>query len=119
MARFGKNFRRRADRVRYRARCKSFGKPRLSIFRSERHIYAQIIDDACGKTLCSASTLDKNIRGLGKTANCEAASKVGSMIAAKAIEAGIKEVVFDRGGYKYHGRIKGLADAARGGGLLF
>jgi large subunit ribosomal protein L18 len=119
MSRFDKNFRCRAARVRYKARCKSFGKPRLSVFRSERHIYAQIIDDSCGKTLCSASTLDKNFRGSGKTSNCEVAFKVGEMLAARAIEAGVKEVVFDRGGYNYHGRVKNLADGARGGGLLF
>jgi len=119
MSRFSNNFRRRANRVRYKARCKSFGKLRLSVFRSERHIYAQIIDDAWGKTLCSASTVDKNFRGSGKSANCEAAAKVGVMIAGKAAEAGIKEVVFDRGGYNYHGRVKALADGARGAGLLF
>jgi large subunit ribosomal protein L18 len=100
-------------------RSKSFSKPRLSIFRSERHIYAQIIDDACGKTLCSSSTLDKSLKKIGKTSNCEAAKKVGAAIAAKAIKAGIKEVVFDRGGYNYHGRVKILAEGARSGGLLF
>ncbi len=119
MSRFSKNFRRRASRVRYKARCKSFDKPRLSVFRSERHIYAQIIDDSCGKTLCTASTLDKNFRGSEKSANCEAAAKVGSMIAGKAVEAGIKEVIFDRGGCNYHGRVKALADGARSAGLLF
>ncbi|MDR2782059.1 MAG: 50S ribosomal protein L18 [Holosporaceae bacterium] len=119
MPRFCKKFKRRAERVRYKARCKSFGKPRLSVFRSERHIYAQIIDDSCGKTLCAASTLDKNFRKTGKTSNCEVAFKVGEMIAAKAVEAGVKEVVFDRGGFNYHGRVKNLADGARGGGLLF
>ena len=119
MARFSKNFKRRADRVRYKARKNSFGKPRLSVFRSERHIYAQIIDDTCGKTLCSASTVDKSFRGIGKTSNCEAAAKVGEMLAGRAAEAGIKEVVFDRGGYDYHGRVKALADGARSAGLVF
>jgi large subunit ribosomal protein L18 len=119
MSRFSKNFRRRANRVRYKARCKSFGKPRLSVFRSERHIYAQIIDDSCGKTLCAASTVDKNFRGSEKSANCAAATKVGAMLAGKAAEAGIKEVIFDRGGYNYHGRVKALADGARSAGLLF
>ncbi len=119
MARFCRNFKRRADRVRYKVRNKSFGKPRLSVFRSDRHIYAQIIDDTCGRTLCSASTMDKSFRGTGKTSNCEAATKVGVMLAGKAAEAGIKEVVFDRGGYNYHGRVKALADGARSGGLLF
>lgn len=118
MARFSKNFRRRAARVRFAVRKRAFGKPRLSVFRSDRHIYAQIIDDSCGKTLCSASTLDKNFRS-DKKSNCDAASKVGSMIATKAAEAGIKEVVFDRGGYNYHGRVKALADGARNGGLVF
>jgi large subunit ribosomal protein L18 len=119
MARFSIIFGRRADRVRYKVRSRSFGKPRLSVFRSERHIYAQIIDDSCGKTLCSASTLDKNLRGVEKTANCDAATKVGVLLAGKAADVGIKEVVFDRGGYNYHGRVKALADGARSAGLLF
>ncbi|GHU10782.1 50S ribosomal protein L18 [Alphaproteobacteria bacterium] len=119
MSRFSKKFTRRASRVRYKARVKAFGKPRLSVFRSERHIYAQIIDDACGKTLCSASTADKTYRGTGKAANCDAAVRVGALLAARALEAGIKDVVFDRGGYNYHGRVKALADGARNGGLLF
>lgn len=118
MARFSKNFKRRAERVRYTLRRRANGKPRLSVFRSERHIYAQIIDDSCGKTLCSASTLDKNFRS-DKKANCDAATRVGTLIASKAAEAGIKEVVFDRGGYNYHGRVKALADGARSGGLVF
>lgn len=119
MSRFSKNFRRRASRVHYKTRCKSFGKPRFSVFRSGRHIYAQIIDDSQGKTLCSASTLDKNLRGAGKTANCEASAKIGAMLAGRAAEIGIKEVVFDRGGYSYHGRVKALADGARDAGLVF
>ena len=119
MARFSKKFERRADRVRYKVRQKSFGKPRLSVFRSERHIYAQIIDDLYGKTICSASTLDRNFNKAEKTTGCKAAASVGVAIAAKAIEAGINEVVFDRGGYNYHGRVKVLADSARSGGLLF
>jgi large subunit ribosomal protein L18 len=82
-------------------------------------MYVQVIDDTCGKTLCSASTLDKQIRGSEKTSGCKAASEVGALIAARALEAGIKEVIFDRGGYKYHGRVKFLADGARSGGLLF
>ncbi|MDR3187164.1 MAG: 50S ribosomal protein L18 [Holosporaceae bacterium] len=110
---------RRARRVRYRAKAKSFGKPRLSIFRSERHIYAQIIDDNFGKTLCSASTVGKGFDKSDKTSNRDAAAKVGAMIAERAVKAGIKEVVFDRGGCNYHGRVKALADGARGGGLLF
>ncbi len=118
MARFSENFKRRAERVRFAIRKKAFGRPRLSVFRSERHIYAQIIDDSCGKTLCAASTLDKDFRS-DKKSNCDAANRVGTMIAAKAIEAGIKEVIFDRGGYNYHGRVKALADGARSGGLSF
>jgi large subunit ribosomal protein L18 len=119
MSRFSKGFRRRSDRVSYKARSKSFGKPRLSVFRSERHIYAQIIDDSVGKTLCFASTLDKAIRGVVKTANCDISGKVGEMLAVKAKDIGVKEVVFDRGGYSYHGRVKALAEGARKGGLLF
>lgn len=119
MSRFSKNFRRRASRVHYKARSHSFGKPRLSVFRSGRHIYAQIIDDIRGVTLCSASTLDENLRGAGKTANREASTKVGAMLAGRAVEAGVKEVVFDRGGYSYHGRVKALADGARDAGLVF
>jgi large subunit ribosomal protein L18 len=119
MARFSKKFNRRADRVHYGVRRKSIGKLRLSVFRSERHIYAQIIDDAKGVTLCSASTLEENLKKLKKTANCEAAGKVGSLLAEKAVKSGIREVVFDRGGYHYHGRIKALAEGARGAGLLF
>ncbi|MDR1362244.1 MAG: 50S ribosomal protein L18 [Holosporaceae bacterium] len=120
MSRVDKKFVRRAKRVRYQVRVKSFDKPRLSVFRSERHIYAQLIDDSCGRTLCAASTIDKTFRGdPQKTANCEAAGKVGALIAGRAIDAGIKEVVFDRGGYNYHGRVKALADGARKAGLLF
>lgn len=119
MARFSKKFQRRAERVRFDIRRAAAGKPRLSVFRSERHIYAQIIDDCCGKTLCSASTLEKDFRNTCKTSNKEAAGKVGALLAARATEAGIKEVVFDRGGYSYHGRVKALADGARSGGLSF
>ncbi|MDR2646443.1 MAG: 50S ribosomal protein L18 [Holosporaceae bacterium] len=119
MARFDEKFRRRAKRVRHKVRSKSFGKPRFTVFRSERHIYAQIIDDSCGRTLCAASTLDKSFRDAEKAVGCVVAGKVGEMIAAKALKAGIKEVVFDRGGYNYHGRVKMLADSARSGGLLF
>ena len=119
MGRFSEEFLNRSRRVRYQVRLRAKGRPRLSVFRSDRHIYAQIIDDSCGKTLCSASTMDKSFRGVGSTSNCEAASKVGAMLAAKAKDAGIKAVVFDRGGYSYHGRVKALADGARGGGLEF
>ena len=106
-----------------RVRKKIFGtpeRPRLCVFRSLRHIYAQIIDDTVGRTLVAASTLSPELRGKLKTGgNIEAARYVGELIAKKALEKGIKKVVFDRGGYKYHGRVKALAEAARKGGLEF
>ncbi len=92
-------------------------RPRLCVFRSENHIYAQIIDDTAGRTLASASTVEKGFEGGG--GNCEAAKKVGAAVAGRALEKGIKEVVFDRGGYIYHGRVKALAEGAREGGLKF
>ena len=91
--------------------------PRLDVFRSNKHIYAQVIDDEAGKTLCSASTLDKSIEGYG--GNKEAAAKVGRLVAERALELGIKTVVFDRGGYVYHGRVQALAEGAREAGLDF
>ena len=90
-------------------------RPRLDVFRSAKHIYAQLIDDEAGVTLAAASTLDKDFNGYG--GNVDAATQVGKNIAAKALEKGITEVVFDRGGYVYHGRVKALADGAREGGL--
>ena len=94
------------------------GRPRLSVFRSSKHIYAQVIDDAAGKTLVSASTLDKDIKG--KTgATREVAAEVGKTLAERAKKAGVSAVVFDRGGFLFHGRVKALADAAREGGLEF
>ena len=90
-------------------------RPRLDVFRSSKHIYAQIIDDVAGVTLASASSLEKGFEGFG--GNIEAANKVGKMIAEKALEKGIKTVVFDRGGFVYHGRVKALAEGAREGGL--
>ena len=96
------------------------GRARLTVFRSGKHIYAQLIDDAKGATLAAASSLEKAMRESAKTgANVEAAKAVGKLIAERAQEKGIKDVVFDRGGYLYHGRIKALADAAREGGLNF
>ena len=92
-------------------------RPRLSVFRSENNIYAQIIDDVAGVTLVSASTVEKGFEGNG--GNVEAAKKIGSKIAERALAKGIEEVVFDRGGYIYHGRVKALAEAAREGGLKF
>ena len=115
-----KLFSRRQGRVRFGLRRKSGGRLRLSVHRSGQHIYAQIIDDAAGNTLAAASTLDKALKGaLKSSANIEAAKAVGKLIAERAGAKGIKEVAFDRGGYKYHGRVKALADAAREGGLEF
>ncbi|MEE3419490.1 MAG: 50S ribosomal protein L18 [Lachnospiraceae bacterium] len=94
--------------------------PRLCVFRSNKHMYAQIIDDVAGKTLVSASTLQADVKdGLEYTDTVEAAAKVGKVIGEKAVQAGIKEVVFDRGGYIYQGKVKALADAAREAGLDF
>ena len=113
-------FERREGRVRSRLKRHAGTRVRLSVHRSGRHIYAQIIDDTEGVTLAAASTLDKSLReGLKSGADREAAGKVGALIAERAKAAGISEVVFDRGGYKYHGRVKALADAAREGGLSF
>jgi large subunit ribosomal protein L18 len=96
------------------------GRARLTVFRSSKHIYAQLIDDNKGETLAAASSLEKTLREGAKTgANIDAAKVVGKMIAERAKEKGIKDVVFDRGGYLYHGRVKALADAAREGGLNF
>ncbi len=111
---------RRARRVRYQIRKRATGRPRLSVFRSSKHIYAQVIDDANGVTLASASSIEKDLKGALKTgADKDAAAKVGALVAERAAAAGIKDVVFDRGGYRYHGRVKALADAAREAGLSF
>jgi len=111
---------RRRERLRYQLKQKSAGRPRLSVFRSGRHIYAQIIDDAQGRTLAAASTLDKDLRAGGKTgADKNAATAVGKLVAERAVAAGVSQVVFDRGSYLYHGRVKALAEAAREGGLAF
>ncbi len=113
-------FDRRRDRVRRSIRKAANGRPRLSIFRSSKQIYAQIIDDAKGQTIVSASTIEKDLKGSLKTgADTAAAAAVGKLVAERATAAGVKEVVFDRGGYMYHGRVKALADAAREGGLEF
>ena len=96
------------------------GRARLSVFRSSKHIYAQVIDDLHGQTVASASSIEKDMRTSLKTgANIDAAKAVGKLVAERAAAKGIKEVVFDRGGYLYHGRVKALADAAREGGLSF
>jgi large subunit ribosomal protein L18 len=111
-------FERRRQRVRTALRAKGNMRPRLSIHRSGRHIYAQIIDDQAGRTVAAASSLDKDLRE--KTgATAEAAATVGKIVAERAVAAGITKVVFDRGGFLFHGRVKALADAAREGGLEF
>jgi len=111
---------RRKQRVRRAVRARAHGRPRLSVFRSSKQIYAQIIDDEKGVTLASASSLEKANRESLKTgANIEAAKTVGKLIAERAAAKGLKAVVFDRGSYMYHGRVKALADGAREGGLEF
>jgi large subunit ribosomal protein L18 len=111
---------RRAVRVRRQIKKVAGDRPRLSVHRSSKHIYAQIIDDAKGHTLAAASTLETDLKGSLKTgADIAAAAAVGKLIAERAVKAGVKDVVFDRGAYHYHGRVKALADAAREGGLSF
>jgi large subunit ribosomal protein L18 len=113
-------FARRKRRLRTQIRRKAIGRPRLTVFRSSKHIYAQVIDDGKGATLAAASTVDKGLKAALKTgADIEAAKAVGKLIAERAVAAGIKKVVFDRGAYMFHGRVKALADAAREGGLQF
>jgi len=111
-------FDRRRRRVRSTLRSHASGKPRLSVHRSGRHIYAQVIDDSAGKTLAAASTLDKELKGKAN-ATKDGAAAVGKAIADRAKKAGVSSVVFDRGGFLFHGRVKALADAAREGGLEF
>ncbi len=117
MTKTNNTFERRKARVRYALKTKAADRLRLSIYRSEKNIYAQIIDDKAGKTLVSASSKDKEITVKGSTV--AAATAVGQLIAERALKAGIKEVVFDRGGYIYHGRVKAIAEAAREAGLSF
>jgi large subunit ribosomal protein L18 len=113
-------FARRQRRTRFALHQAGAGRPRLSVFRSGKHIYAQVIDDKKGATLAAASSLDEGLKGKVKNgANKDAATEVGKLIAERAIAAGVKEVVFDRGGYMYHGRVEALATAAREGGLSF
>ena len=108
---------RRQNRVRKDLKAKATDKFRLTVFRSSKHIYAQIIDDNSGKTIASASSLTKDFKEKGS--DISGASKVGAMIGEKGINAGIKDVFFDRGRYKYHGRVKALAEGAREAGLIF
>ena len=111
---------RRKERLRYKLRQTAHGRPRLSVFRAEQNIHAQVIDDTQGRTLAAASSLDKGLRETLKTgANKEAAAAVGKLVAERALAAGVTQVVFDRGSYMYHGRVKALADAAREAGLDF
>ena len=120
MSRLSDRTARRKAQVRRAIRRAASGRARLSVFRSSKHIYAQVIDDARGYTIAAASSLEKDTRGKLKTgANVEAAAEVGRLIAQRATEAGVSKVVFDRGGFQYHGRVKALADAAREGGLNF
>ena len=111
---------RRRATVRRKVKLAGAGRPRLSVFRSSKQIYAQLIDDVKGVTLASASSVEKTMREGGKTgANVDAAKAVGKLIAERALKKGLKDVVFDRGSYLYHGRVKALAEAAREGGLNF
>ena len=120
MSRLSDRTARRTGVVRRKLKLAARGRTRLSVFRSSKHIYAQLIDDTKGETVAAASSLEKTMRGDGKKgADIVAAKSVGKLIAERAKEKGIKDVVFDRGGYLYHGRIKALADAAREGGLNF
>ncbi|WP_240229328.1 50S ribosomal protein L18 [Devosia lacusdianchii] len=120
MAISAKGAERRKARVRKALKARAFGRPRLSVFRSDKNIYAQIIDDTTGRTLAAASTLDKDIKSKVKNGGtAEAAATIGKLIAERGTKAGVAEVIFDRGSYIYHGRVKALADAAREGGLQF
>ena len=120
MSKLSDRIMRRQGRVRGALRRATGARRRLSVFRSSRHIYAQVIDDDAGVTLASASSIEKTAReGLKTGAGVDAAKAVGKLIAERAKEKGIKDVVFDRGGYLYHGRVKALAEAAREGGLNF
>ena len=111
---------RRRQRVRTKLRKRAGDRGRLTVFRSSQHIYAQVIDDARGHTVAAASSIEKDMRGELKTgANVEAASKVGTLVAERARQAGVEDVIFDRGSYIFHGRVKAVADAARAAGLKF
>ena len=110
---------RRTRRNRYKLAARRNGLPRLSVFRSNNHIYAQIIDDTKRTTLVSASTMDKSMAKAKAKGNVEAATAVGKMLAERAVSKGVEQVIFDRGGYLFHGRVKAIADAARAAGLKF
>ena len=120
MSRLSDRTARRTEKVRRAIRRAAGDRARLSVFRSSKHIYAQIIDDAKGETLASASSLEKDLRAsMQNGANIAAAKAIGKLVAERAAAKGVKDVVFDRGGYLYHGRVKALAEAAREGGLKF
>ena len=120
MSRQSTNAIKRRQRIRNRLRKAARGRTRLSVFRSSKHIYAQVIDDTVGRTLAAASTIEKDLReALLTGANTDAASKIGTLIAERAKAAGVARVIFDRSGYRYHGRVKALGEAARAGGLEF
>jgi large subunit ribosomal protein L18 len=120
MAISAKGAARRKARVRKALKARAYGRPRLSVHRSDKNIYAQIIDDTSGRTLAAASTLDKDVKAQVKNGGtAEAAVTIGKLIAERGTKAGVSEVVFDRGAYIYHGRVKALAEAAREGGLQF
>ena len=110
---------RRKARVRKAIKARAYGRPRLSVHRSDKNIYAQIIDDASGRTLASASSLDADIKGKANGGSTEGAAAVGKLVAERAKAANVSEVIFDRGSYLFHGRVKALADAAREAGLSF
>jgi large subunit ribosomal protein L18 len=119
MATSVKGSERRKARVRRAIKARAGGRPRLSVFRSDKNIYVQIIDDASGRTIAAASTIEKDLRDSVKGGTAEAAAAIGKLIAERGLAANVSEVVFDRGAYIYHGRVKALADAAREGGLKF
>jgi large subunit ribosomal protein L18 len=120
MVKPAQRFSRRRRRTRSALRRRNHGRARLSVFRSSKHIYAQVIDDEAGRTVAAASTLDKTLREqLKKGADRTAAEQVGRLVAERAKAAGVEAVVFDRGAYRYHGRVKALAEAARTAGLVF
>lgn len=113
-------FERRKQRTRHKLQVRAGGAPRLSVFRSNKHIYAQVIDDKAGKTVVAASSMEKDLRGTLKTGGDKtAAAEIGKLVAERAVAAGVTKVVFDRSGYRFHGRVKALADAARESGLSF
>jgi large subunit ribosomal protein L18 len=120
MVKASERFTRRRRRVRHALRQRGGGRPRLSVFRSNRYIYAQVIDDTAGHTVAAASSLEADVKtAVASTSDKAAAKRVGELLAERAKTAGVEAVVFDRGGYMYHGRVRALADGARDGGLKF